>query len=154
MRILGLGLLVVLARPAVGQQSSDRAIDAVVHDACDKRVVFLGEPPMHGFGRTLELKTEIARRLITSCGFNAFFIESGAYDFLAIRTKLAAHQPITQSTVAAAIGGLWVMKEVEPLLIPARPLGADFKTARWSDVVDALVVLRQEHPPSPAAQSP
>jgi hypothetical protein len=45
---------------------------------------------MHGFGRTLELKTEIARRLITSCGFNAFFIESGAYDFLAIRQRRLA----------------------------------------------------------------
>src|SRR5262249_23582749 len=33
-------------------------------------------------------------------------------------------------------------------VIAARPLGADFKTARWSDVVDALVVVRQEHPPS------
>lgn len=133
MRILGLGLLAVLARPAVGQQSSDRAIDAVVHDACDKRVVFLGEPPMHGFGRTLELKTEIARRLITSCGFNAFFIESGAYDFLAIRTKLAAHQPITQSTVAAAIGGLWGVKEAEPLL----PLLAD-KAQRGTLILGGL----------------
>ena len=116
MRRLGLCLLVIFARHAVGQQASDRVIDGVVHDACGKRLVFLGEPPMHGFARTLELKTEIARRLVTRCGFNAFFIESGAYDFLAIRTKLAAHQPVTQSMVAAAIGGLWAVKEVEPLL--------------------------------------
>jgi len=116
MRRLGLCLLVMFARPAIGQQSSDRVIDAVVHDACGKRIVFLGEPPMHGFARTLELKTEIAQRLVKSCGFNAFFIESGAYDFLNIRTKLAAHQPVTQTAIAAAIGGLWAVKEVEPLL--------------------------------------
>ena len=116
MRMLGLCLLAMFARHAVGQQSSDRVIAAAVHDACGKRVVFLGEPPMHGFARTLELKTEIARQLITRCGFNAFFIESGAYDFLAIRTRLAAHQPVTQPMVAAAIGGLWAVREVEPLL--------------------------------------
>ena len=116
MRRIALCLLVIFARRAVGQQSSDRVIDDVVHDACGKRIVFLGEPPMHGFARTLELKTEIARRLVTRCGFNAFFIESGAYDFLAIRTGLAAHQPVTQSMVAAAIGGLWAVKEVEPLV--------------------------------------
>ena len=116
MRRLGLCLLVVLAFPVVGQQPSDRVIDGVVHDACGQRLVFLGEPPMHGFARTLELKTEIARRLITRCGFNAFFIESGAYDFLEIRTKLATHQPVTQTMVAAAIGGLWAVKEIEPLL--------------------------------------
>jgi erythromycin esterase-like protein len=106
----------MFARPAIGQQSSDRVIDAVVHDACGKRVVFLGEPPMHGFARTLEIKTEIAQRLVKSCGFNAFFIESGAYDFLNIRTKLAARQPLTQTAIAAAIGGLWAVREVEPLL--------------------------------------
>ena len=116
MRSVGLCLLVMFAHTAIGQQSSDRVIDAVVHDACGKRVVFLGEPPMHGFARTLELKAEIAQRLVKSCGFNAFFIESGAYDFLNIRTRLAAHQPVTQTTIAAAIGGLWAVKEVEPLL--------------------------------------
>lgn len=31
--------------------------------------------------------------------------------------------------------------------IPARPLGADFKTAKWDEVLDGLVVFREEQPP-------
>jgi erythromycin esterase-like protein len=31
--------------------------------------------------------------------------------------------------------------------IPARPLGPDFKTANWGDVLDGLVVFREERPP-------
>jgi erythromycin esterase-like protein len=31
--------------------------------------------------------------------------------------------------------------------VPARPLGADFKTARWEEVMDGLVVFRQERAP-------
>jgi len=46
----------------------------VVRDMCSKRVALLGESPMHGFGRTLELKVEIVRRLTNECGYNAFFI--------------------------------------------------------------------------------
>jgi erythromycin esterase-like protein len=33
--------------------------------------------------------------------------------------------------------------------IPGRLLGADFKTANWSDVVDGVVIIREEHPPHP-----
>ena len=31
--------------------------------------------------------------------------------------------------------------------IPARPLGQDFKTVKWEDVLDGLVVFREERPP-------
>ena len=31
--------------------------------------------------------------------------------------------------------------------VPARPLGADFKTARWDEVLDGLVVFREERAP-------
>jgi hypothetical protein len=31
--------------------------------------------------------------------------------------------------------------------IPARPLGPDFKTANWGDVLDGLVIFREERPP-------
>jgi hypothetical protein len=31
--------------------------------------------------------------------------------------------------------------------IPARPLGTSFKTARWNEVLDGLLVFREEHPP-------
>jgi erythromycin esterase-like protein len=90
--------------------------DQVVHDLCGKRVALLGEPPMHGFGRTLELKVEVARRLVDECHFTAFFIESGAYDFLNIQKHLKAGKTVTEAMVAAAIGGLWANREVKPLV--------------------------------------
>jgi hypothetical protein len=31
--------------------------------------------------------------------------------------------------------------------ILARPLGPDFKTATWGDVLDGLVIFREERPP-------
>jgi hypothetical protein len=31
--------------------------------------------------------------------------------------------------------------------IPGRALGAGFKTARWDEVVDGMVVFREERPP-------
>ncbi len=38
--------------------------------------------------------------------------------------------------------------------VAARPLGIDFKTARWDDVLDGLIVFREEHPPTvPARQA-
>jgi erythromycin esterase-like protein len=36
--------------------------------------------------------------------------------------------------------------------IPARPLGVDFTTANWSDVLDGVVIFREERPPHPSAQ--
>ena len=90
--------------------------DMVVHDMCGKRVALLGESPTHGFAKTLELKVEIARRLVNECGYNAFFIESGAYDFLNIQKSFESKKPVTESMIAAAIGGLWANKEVEPLV--------------------------------------
>ena len=71
---------------------------------------------MHGFGRTLEFKVEVARRLVDECHYNAFFIESGAYDFLNIQKELKAGRTVTQPMIAAAIGGLWANREVEPLI--------------------------------------
>jgi CubicO group peptidase (beta-lactamase class C family)/erythromycin esterase-like protein len=91
-------------------------VDRVVRDLCGKRVALLGESPTHGFGEVLRLKTDIARRLVEECRFNAFFIESGAYDFLKIQKTLKAGRPVDQSAVAAAIGGLWAHREVEPLI--------------------------------------
>jgi erythromycin esterase-like protein len=38
--------------------------------------------------------------------------------------------------------------------IPARPLGLDFKTASWSDVLDGVVVFREERPPRLSSQYP
>jgi erythromycin esterase-like protein len=90
--------------------------DQVVHDLCGKRVALLGEAPMHGFGNTLEFKVEVARRLVEECHYNAFFIESGAYDFLNIQKALKSGQSVTVPMIAAAIGGLWATREVESLI--------------------------------------
>jgi erythromycin esterase-like protein len=90
--------------------------DAVIRELCGKRVALLGESPLHGFGRALQFKVEVVRRLVDECHYNAFFIESGIYDFLNIQKKLKSGEEVTQSMVAAAIGGLWATREVEPLV--------------------------------------
>ena len=90
--------------------------DRVVSDLCGKSVAMLGESPLHGFGKTLEFKVELVRRLVGECHFNAFFIESGIYDFLNIQRRLRSGQEVTEPMVAAAIGGLWATREVQPLI--------------------------------------
>jgi erythromycin esterase-like protein len=103
-------------QPAVAETRAPSISDLVVHELCGKRVAFLGEAPMHGFGNTLQFKVEVARRLVTECHYNAFFIESGAYDFLNIQKALKSGRTVTVPMIAAAIGGLWATREVEPLL--------------------------------------
>jgi len=106
--------------PAAGQSRSPAAeikdADPVVHALCGKSVALLGESPVHGFGKTLEFKVELARRLIDECHYNAFFIESGIYDFLNIQIRLKSGQEVTEPMIAAAIGGLWATREVQPLI--------------------------------------
>lgn len=116
-----IGLSVALRGPWPNQRADTRApassiTDVVVHELCGKQVALLGEAPMHGFGKTLEFKVEVARRLVDECHYTAFLIESGAYDFLNIQRALKSGQTITQPMIAAAIGGLWANREVEPLL--------------------------------------
>ena len=113
--VVALGLL-VLSQTAGAEEPAPSAVDLVVRDLCGKRIALLGEPPMHGFGKTLEFKVELVRRLVDECSFGAFFIESGAYDFLNIRKVLKAGQTVTPPMIAAAIGGLWANREVEPLI--------------------------------------
>jgi erythromycin esterase-like protein len=90
--------------------------DLVVHELCGKTVALLGEPPMHGYGKTIQFKVELVHRLIEECHYNAFFIESGIYDFLNIQKKLKSGQQITQAMIAAAIGGIWANREAKPLV--------------------------------------
>ena len=87
-----------------------------VRDLCAKSVAMLGESPLHGFGKTLEFKVELVRRLVGECHFNAFFIESGIYDFLNIQRRLKSGQEVTEPMVARGIGGLWATREVQPLI--------------------------------------
>ena len=103
-------------QPAGAEARATSIADQVVHDLCGKRVALLGEPPMHGFGNTLEFKVEVARRLVDQCHYSAFFIESGAYDFLNIQKALKSGRTVTVPMIAAAIGGLWATREVEPLI--------------------------------------
>src|ERR1041384_7998735 len=90
--------------------------DPVVRDLCGKSVAMLGESPLHGFGKTLEFKVALVRRLVDECHFNSFFIESGIYDFLNIERSLKSGQNVTEPMVAAAIGGIWATREVQPLI--------------------------------------
>jgi erythromycin esterase-like protein len=90
--------------------------DRVVRDLCGKSIAMLGESPLHGFGNTLDFKVVLVRRLVDECHFNAFFIESGIYDFLNIQRRLKSRQEVTEPMVAAAIGGLWATREVQPLI--------------------------------------
>ena len=102
--------------PAEVAWNAPRVVDAAVRDLCASRIALLGEPPMHGFGRTLELKVQIVRRLVSECHFNALLIESGSYDFLKIAERLKSGQMVTTSMVAAGIGGLWANREVAALV--------------------------------------
>ena len=103
-------------QPAEAKARATSIADQIVHALCGKRVALLGEPPMHGFGNTLEFKVEVARRLVDECHYNAFFIESGAYDFLNIQKALKSGRTVTVPMIASAIGGLWATREVEPLI--------------------------------------
>jgi len=87
-----------------------------VHALCGKSVALLGESPVHGFGKTLEFKVELVRRLVDECHYNAFFIESGIYDFLNIQKRLNSGQEVSEPMISAAIGGLWATHEVQPLI--------------------------------------
>src|SRR5438045_7929684 len=95
--------LVAFLGLCMGAHAADQ--DRVVRDLWGKSVAMLGESPLHGFGKTLEFKVGLVRRLVDECHFNAFFIESGIYDFLNIQRRLKSGQEVTEPMVAAAIGG-------------------------------------------------
>lgn len=86
--------------------AESRQINHLVEDVCAKDVVMLGEDANHGGGRTLEVKTEILRRLVTNCGFGAVVFESQLYDLLD-HEQAAAAAASTRDQLANAIGGLW-----------------------------------------------
>src|SRR5690348_870796 len=100
-------------KPAV----ESKEIDLVVHELCGKQVALLGEPPVHGFGKTLEFKVQLVRRLVDDCHYDALFMESGTYDYIEIENALKAGGNVTDGMISAAIGGLWANDEVQ-LLVP------------------------------------
>ena len=104
------------ARSRESKQTKTNITEQVVREICGKKIALLGESPTHGFGKTLQFKVELTRRLIDQCHFNGFFIESGIYDFLNIEKRLRTGQEVTESMVAAAIGGIWANREVRAMI--------------------------------------
>ena len=90
--------------------------DPAVHALCGEDVVLLGKPPIHGFGNTLEYKTQLVRRLVSECQFNAVFFESGMYDYVYIERERRAGRDVSDAMISAAIGGLWANQEVQSLV--------------------------------------
>jgi erythromycin esterase-like protein len=88
-------------------------LERLVADLCDKEVVLLGEAD-HGDGRTWEVKTRLVRDLVQSCGFDSVLIESGIYDFIALRHAYSRGTATSQD-MANAIGAVWSeARETQP----------------------------------------
>lgn len=102
--------------PSLSAADAPPDADRVVQELCGKSVALLGESPLHGFAKTLEFKVALVPRLMDECHYNAFFIESGIYDFLNIEKRLKSGQEVGEPMLAAAIGGLWATREVQPLI--------------------------------------
>lgn len=91
-------------------------LDRVVQDACNKRVVLLGEEGHHAGGNTLAVKTTLVTRLIDECGFSAVVFEASLAEFVDLNRAFAAGRA-SPEYVADAIGGLWsVAGESDPLI--------------------------------------
>jgi erythromycin esterase-like protein len=121
LRIASLSICMGVTFLSASAQSADPAaemkdIDPVVRELCGKSVALLGESPVHGFGKTLEFKVKLVRRLVDECHYNALFVESGIYDYINIQQKLMSSQDVTDSMISAAIGGLWANQEVQSLV--------------------------------------
>ena len=104
------------AARSAGQATEIKDTDPAVHALCGQSVAMLGESPVHGFGKTLEFKVELVRRLVDECHYNALFVESGIYDYINIQKKLKSGQDVSDSMISTAIGGLWATREVQPLI--------------------------------------
>ncbi len=113
---LMVGAFLTCPNRASSQTTEFPEIRPVVQAMCGKSLALLGESPVHGFGKTLTFKVELVRALVDQCHYNALVFESGLYDFLHIQEQLRSGRALTDSTIAAAIGGLWANKEVEPLI--------------------------------------
>lgn len=91
-------------------------IDRLVRHVCRKEIVLLGEDASHGGGRTFEVKTEIVKRLVSRCGFDAVAFESQLYDMLDVE-RAVAERTATPTQLAGAIGALWARAEESKPLI-------------------------------------
>lgn len=93
------------------------AMDAALHDLCDRKVVLLGEAGTHGDGHTIAFKVQLVQRLVDECHFKAVLFESNFYEFGHVEQLRQAGAPITPDQVSAAIGGLWNRDtDMQPLI--------------------------------------
>jgi erythromycin esterase-like protein len=97
-------------------RSDTQAMDSVVGDLCRRDIAMLGEAS-HGDGRTFEFKTELVRRLVEECGYDAVYFESSHYDFLEFSRRVRTDMPVTPEILSSSIGGIWNRhREVQPLI--------------------------------------
>lgn len=101
-----------LVAPGYGE-----ALTAVIHDACHRQVVLLGESATHGDGHTEAFKVALVERLVNECGFESVFFEASHYEFINIGRRLRTGQTVSAEQVSSAVGGLWKSdREFEPLV--------------------------------------
>ncbi|RKH43036.1 erythromycin esterase [Corallococcus sp. AB050B] len=121
--LLLLSLLASCASSPRSEAPPPSDTDRIVRELCDKRMALLGEESHHGSARTVAFKVELTRRLVEECQYDAFFIETGTYDFLHLQSLLKAGQPVSDDMLATAIGGMWASPEMAPLI--------PFLAGRW-----------------------
>jgi erythromycin esterase-like protein len=97
--------IVLVFLVACAQPKPMTAIDRVVADVCSKQVVLLGEAT-HRDGETFLVKTTLVKRLIDECGFKTVLVESGVYDYIALRRAIARGNA-TLAHLTSAIGKMW-----------------------------------------------
>ncbi|MBZ4371736.1 erythromycin esterase family protein [Corallococcus sp. AS-1-6] len=114
--LLLLPLLASCASAPRGEAPRVSDADRIVRELCDKRMALLGEESHHGHSRTTAFKVALTRRLVEECQYDAFFIETGTYDFLHLQALLEAGQPVSDDMLATAIGGMWASEEMAPLI--------------------------------------
>ena len=102
--------------PAAATTST--ALDRVVRDVCNKRVVMLGEDGHHAGGGTLVVKTALVSRLVDECGFTVVAFEASLHEFVDLNRALAVGKA-SPAHIADAIGGLWSVARESDRLIEA-----------------------------------
>jgi erythromycin esterase-like protein len=97
--------------------ASTQTLDLVAKDVCEKKFVLLGENGFHGDGGAIAFKTELAQKLINTCGFNTVLFEAGFYDFAAMNMKLRKGEEITSEMFSSSVGAIRNKdKEIAPFI--------------------------------------
>ena len=96
----------VSASTSLPVEKTSSALDDIVTDVCDKKIVLLGEDSSHGSGQTMKVKITLIKRLMNECGFSAIFFESPVYEFLNLEQSLLSKSS-TLKQLEQSIGGLW-----------------------------------------------